>query len=65
MEKLHCKLRYSKIVGNHCIGVLSFRPIQEDVNLEEEKKEDKIKRGLFLALDKSGSMSGAPIESVK
>lgn len=65
MEKLLCKLRFSRIVGNHCIGVLSFRPIQEDVKMEEEKKEDKVKRGLFLALDKSGSMSGAPIESVK
>jgi len=44
MEKLLCKLQYSKIVGNHCIGVLSYRPIQEDVNMqgEEEKKQKKI-----------------------
>lgn len=31
----------------------------------EDIKEDKVERTLFLALDKSGSMSGAPIESVK
>lgn len=31
----------------------------------EEQKGPKVRRALFLALDKSGSMSGAPIESVK
>ena len=32
---------------------------------EEHKAVKKTKRALFLALDQSGSMSGAPIESVK
>jgi len=65
MEKLHCKLQYSRIVGNHCIGVLYYHPLQADVNMEEENKQKKIQRSLFLALDKSGSMSGSPIEAVK
>jgi len=36
MEKLCCKLQYSKIVGDHCLGVLSYKPIEEDVKMGEE-----------------------------
>ena len=60
MEAFNCILRYKQILANHCFGELIFTPPEGYAPLNQNV--DKV---LYLCIDKSGSMYGAPIENVK